>query len=189
MGELAARHRARDLWVSRSHLAAAAAGAIVLSLTTFALGYTLGRSEGTADVPRGAPVVLADAARDDALVELLARVESTATADGGVQALTFPDTLKGGPGSGEALGLGPADPAPPGRFTILVVSTSSRAEAEATRERLRAAGLEAWMRAELVGGKPRWRVSVGGHPTEESAAEALPAVHAVGVGRPVVISN
>ena len=182
MGELAARHRARDLWVSRSHLAAAVAGAIVLSLTTFALGYTLGHS----DAPPAAPVVLADAARDDALVELLARVESTAAADGGVQSLTFPDALKGGPGSGEPLDLGPADPAPAGRFTVAVVSTSKRAEAEATRERLRAAGLEAWMRAELVGGKPRWRVAVGGHPTSKAAGEALPAVMAVGVGRPVV---
>ena len=75
MGELAARHRARDLWVSRSHLGAAVAGTIVLSLTTFALGYTLGRS----DAPPATSAVLADASRDDALLELLARVEATAS--------------------------------------------------------------------------------------------------------------
>jgi hypothetical protein len=182
MGELAARHRARDLWISRSHVGAALTGAIVLSLTTFAMGYTLGRS----DAPPAAPVVLADATRDDALVELLARVEATAAADGGASALTFPDALKGGAGSGEPLDLGPTDAAPAGRYTVVVASSTSRAEAEAVRERLRAAGLEAWMRAELVGGKPRWRVAVGGHPTEEAAAEAMPAIVDVGVGRPVV---
>lgn len=91
MGELARRRSARDLWISRSHLWALGAGVLVLGATTFLLGISLGRAEARreADAPR----TLVAEVPDDALVELLARVEASADPLGGIDLLTFPGEL------------------------------------------------------------------------------------------------
>lgn len=91
MGDLARRRNARDLWISRSHLWALGAGVAVLGITTFLLGVSLGRAEAerTDDAPR----TLIAEVPDDALVELLARVEASADPLGGIDLLTFPGEL------------------------------------------------------------------------------------------------
>ena len=91
MGDLARRRNARDLWISRSHLWALGAGVAVLGITTFLLGISLGRAEaGRMD---DAPRTLVAEVPDDALVELLARVEASADPLGGIDLLTFPGEL------------------------------------------------------------------------------------------------
>ena len=202
MAELEARRRARDLWISRSHLVAAAVGAVVLSAATFGLGLWLGRAGPPAVDARPA---LSVGEADDALLELLARVEANTAAEGGVEELSYPDALRGAAGGGEAVPpQGPAalappvtvpaaevvppvgDPAPPGAYTIVVARSGDHAQAVALRERLAAAGLSAWVGAELVDGVPVWRIAVGGHATENEAVEALPTVGAAGIGAPAV---
>ncbi|MFK7930464.1 MAG: hypothetical protein AB8H79_19910 [Myxococcota bacterium] len=91
MGELARQRRARDLWISRSHLWALGVGVVAATAIAFFAGWSLARpaSSGT-----GVAVGAAEPA-DESLVELLARVDANAVAGNGVEHLTFPDALGG----------------------------------------------------------------------------------------------
>lgn len=190
MGELAKRRSGRDLWISRSHLWAAGTGALLLVVAAFAAGVLLGGGE-RAHASASADAITLDGAPDDRLVELLARVESSADPSGGVTRLTFPDVLDGDPGepavpevpegfSGMADAPPAPDAAPPqadavpeGEFTVALLRTGDRDRAEALRQQLAARDLPAWIGAERVGGDLQWRVGVGGFPTADGATAAL----------------
>lgn len=194
MNDLTRRRNARDVWISRGHLAAAGSLAVVMSVTSFGLGFLVGR-----DGPETAPTVaVTPYVPDDALIELLARVESSATSDGAVDVLTFPDALRGDPGGAPnvpaptepntesvqiaaAPSAEPGDRPVPGAFTVVVGKGEDVAAMRALQAKLGAAGLTAWIGAEIVDGVPAYRVAVGGYATAEAAAAALPIVHAAGL--------
>lgn len=202
MEELKRQRNARDLWVSRGHLYAMAAGTLVLSLTTFVLGYTIGR-----DRAPEAPTEVAVAVGDEPLVELLARVEASARPHGGVDALTFPDALEGTPALVPGVAMtdaGPVLPIPPpvisdavpvvaepgnapepvgdatpsGSFTVEVSRFEHADDAVLEKQKLRAAGLDAWIGLAHVDGRPVHRVSIAGYADEPAATAALPDVAA-----------
>lgn len=162
-GDLARRRSARDVWISRSHVWAAGIGAVLSIAVSFGAGYTLGRSEPP-PAPRDG---YAGQAADDELVEVLARVDANVTTDGGVQSLTFPDTLTA-PVEG--------DPPPPGRYTIEVARFGAVQVARPLRDHLREANLPAWIGVERVGGTPTYHVAVGGYPAEKVAETALEGI-------------
>ncbi len=203
MSELARQRDARDLWISRGHLFAMAAGTFVLAATTFALGFTIGREKAPPQAPMGGGM-----ADDRPLVELLARVEASSHVYGGVERLTFPDILEGNAQVPElpplevlptpaptdaalatpmpvgkpvlvepALAHNPVGDAPrDGAFTIEVSRTDDEAQAITAKERLRATGLDAWLLLEDRDGKPAWRVEVGGYVDSPAADLALTEV-------------
>jgi len=186
MGELARRLDARDLWISRGHLWAAATGTALVAVIAFSLGVLAGGGE-EAHASGVDPLGLSQAP-DDSLVELLARVEASSDPSGGVSALTFPDALRGqgetiipeAPRgfSGAATARTPGvdapigDEAPVGEYTLVVSRTTDAARARALRDQLRGREIAAWVATERVDGKPSWRVCVGGYPTEAAASEA-----------------
>ncbi|MBW1876954.1 MAG: SPOR domain-containing protein [Deltaproteobacteria bacterium] len=202
MGELARRRSARDLWISRSHLWAAAAGALLLAITAFSFGIVVGGGE-SAHASR-APLGSLDAAPDDSLVELLARVDASADPSGGVAGLTFPGALSGEAESSgvpqpprefrgvavvEAapVAMGPvADNPPPGRFAVTVLRSGNGKRAIALRDQLGARGLPAWTGAEMQGGSMMYRVALGGFLTEAEAVVALDGYRARVVDLPLL---
>lgn len=204
MGELARLRDARDLRISRGHVAAATAGAVLLVVTAFGFGWVQGRARA---VPASGGVATSFTAEvpDDAMLELLARVESSGARQNGVDSLTFPDALKGGEGGVPGVPHGPdqpgdpvvipaggevapvADTVPAGVYTVTVTRTGDAAAAERLKGRLAAAGLEAWVGAELVNGGPSYRVAVGGFVSEKEATTALEAMGAVGGGLAPVV--
>jgi hypothetical protein len=115
MSDLARRRNARDLWISRSHLAALGVGTAVLSATTFAVGFSLSAGREAERVPAS----LLSEVPDDRLVELLARVEASEDPLGGIASLTFPEDLSRVPepilpiGPPLPPGVGPVEPAAP----------------------------------------------------------------------------
>jgi hypothetical protein len=207
VGDLERQRDARDMWISRGHLVAMAAGTLVLAGTTFALGFTVGRSTAP-------PAALAAADGDRDLVDLLARVESSSRPHGGVDALTFPDALEGSPTGpapmpDAAIGSLPTDVAPtdaalqtplpvgapvvlapngvaepvgdaphPGAYTIEVSRFDEAAGAEALKRRLMGTGLDAWISLNTSDGRGTWRVDVAAYPDEPSAGGALADVTA-----------
>jgi hypothetical protein len=205
MSELARRRNARDLWISRGHLAAAASGAASLAMASFAIGFFLGEH-------RRPPVVEAPPfAPDEGLVELLARIETTAALPGGVdEALTFPDLLRsesapsvpavaapregrvvliepafegptlGGPNP-SAAGATPGDSPPPGTFTVVVGRGTDPAEVGREAEALRRQGLAAWVSVALVDGEWAYRIAYGGFDDEAAARRALALAREAGV--------
>jgi hypothetical protein len=203
MNDLTRRRNARDIWISRGHLIAGACLAVTMSATSFGLGFVVGR-----DVPEERSAAVAEPAIPDAaLLELLARVESSATLDGAVDVLTFPDALRGEPGGAPSVPEAPApstaairiaaptdagrsddapqpvrgDAPPAGAFTVVVGRGEDLAAMRALQAKLGGAGLTAWIGAEIVDGVAGYRVAVGGYPTAEAASAALPIVHAAGL--------
>ncbi|MCB9674824.1 MAG: SPOR domain-containing protein [Alphaproteobacteria bacterium] len=193
MSELARRRSARDIWISRGHLYALGAGAALAMLACFAVGYGVGRS--SVDLPEPAATRFAGEAGDEALVELLARVDAAATPDGGVRDLTFPDALRGEAGTltipaapaaagsasleGGAIALPEAGDAPPaGRWTVIAASVDDRAAADSIAASLRERELEAWVGVEQNDGRTRFRVAVGGWGSKSEAEEALDSLQA-----------
>jgi cell division septation protein DedD len=192
MSELARRRSARDIWISRGHLYAIGAGGGLAMIAAFAIGYALGRE--SVDLPPPASAAFTSEAGDDALVELLARVDSAATPDGGVDELTFPDALRGEPiarkaasadepseavavgVAGQAIPLpeaGDAPPIPNGSWTLVVGTFATRSDAEARVASLVAEGHAAWMGVESRDGALQFRASVGGFGSRVAAEDAL----------------
>lgn len=91
MGELSRERRGRDLRLSRSHFGALSLGALAALVLVFLLGVFLGRSSGSEG--RYASRSAADGVDNEALVDLLARVDAKVVADDGVETLTFPEEL------------------------------------------------------------------------------------------------
>lgn len=184
MGELAKRRGARDLWISRGHLWAGAFAVLALCVGSFAAGFRVGRTQpvgGTEQRSAGAPV------EDAALVDLVARVEATATPDGGVRELRYPQALSGGevplPVPTDPHGAPPpievpasatpvlaVDPLPDGTFGVIVERFPSSAQALARRDELRGKQLPAWLGVERVGGELVSVLWIGGF-SDRAAAE------------------
>ena len=194
MTDLTRRRNARDLWISRGHVYAAASLAIAMSVTSFGLGFLVGR-DGPVVTPA---VVAAPYQPDDALIQLLARVEASSAAEGAVDVLTFPDALRGPTGGAPDVpappepsdaavripaseSITPGDRPPPGQFTVVVGRGEDLAAMRALQAKLGTAGLSAWIGAEIVDGVAAYRVAVGGYPTAEDAAASLPIVRAAGL--------
>lgn len=210
MSDLARRRNARDLWISRGHLAALGVGTAVLSATAFALGFSLSIGRDTARVPAS---LLAEVP-DDRLVELLARVEASGDPLGGIASLTFPEDLSRVPEpilpmgpplpdgvapvvapeptvaptppavvqiSASPVGFTPlADPAPPGAFTARV------AVFEGTRGATEAVALRATLRA---GGLEAWVSTqlAGGVPRYRVAVGGYPDPATAGLVRDAIL--
>lgn len=205
MGDLRRRRDARDIWISRKHLTAGALLMVLTSVTSFLLGFWVGRDEvvhaPVASVPISVP--------DDALVDLLARVEASGLADGGLEALTFPDALRGAPGDGPAVPQRPSelsrehtlnplsargqrpdieqiDPPPAGQFTVSVATLPTASEARALERRLAEMGIRAWIAPQLVEGSTHYRLAVGAYVDRDEAMKVLPIVGAAGFTGTVV---
>lgn len=163
MGDLARRRSARELWISRGHLAAGAVVVLLAIVLAFGVGYLVGR--GAPEPPHR--VAFTEQASSGQLVDVLARVDASVRSDDGVRALTFPDALTA-PVEGDA--------PPPGRFTIEVGRFGAIETAAPLRDHLREAGLAAWIGAERLDGAPSYRVAVGGWADEGSAARVLQGV-------------
>lgn len=180
MSDLQRRREARQLWVSRSHLHAAVAFAALLALTSFGLGYLVGRTRtATASAPAPRHASLVEGVPGESLVDLLARIERARVVNptGAVQ---YPDLLEKGaaldlPGdrapearslsvrAPEAVAVPEADaPLSGARFAIRPTGTPSDpgAWARGLASTLRAAALDARAVYALVDGRPSWRVEV-----------------------------
>jgi hypothetical protein len=207
MSDLRRRRDARDIWISRGHLGAGLMLMVVSSGTSFVLGFLVGRDEAASSPVTVAPIGIPG----DELVDLLARVEASALSDGGLEALTFPDALRGDPGGGpevpsptagrpapdgqrvqqlQAVSAPQGVPSsvgkpPAGEFTVVVGSARALGEMRELQKRLSKLGLESWVGAELVEGGTVYKVAVGAFATTEEAEAALPIVRATGLGATV----
>ncbi len=178
MSELSRRRRSRELWVSRGHLWAAAAGVLMVALLSFLLGNAVGRQSARPSVGSETP------ASGEDLVELLARVEAASSAGGGADRLTYPDALTGQP---TEVGI-PEAPSLPGRVVVQappfaalpgvgtppvdgygfrVVRTANAAVARAHMETLVASDLPVWVRTTRSNGVDAYEVGVGPWDTED----------------------
>lgn len=186
MGDLARRRDARDLAITRPHLAAGAVVVVLLVGLAFVGGVIVGR--------RAAPPVPVERMTEPELIELLARVEASKVGRG-LTELTFPTALTGEAGpvpdvapvddEGEEIAAVPAgevalpaQEAPSGPFTIRV-ATFGADEREAVHEAeltLRQMSLPVWLGAERVDGEARTYVQIGGYTSEAEAKSALEAM-------------
>lgn len=170
MSDLARRRSARDLWISRRHVAIGSLGVVLLAVCSFGLGMIKGRA--TIEMPAATVQQLSLELPNNDLVELLARVEATAEMGGEVEVLTFPEALTNSP-SGSTVDAGPP---PEGPFSIEVARFSDVGRARPIRDHLRESGLKAWIAVELVGGVMTYRVAVGGFSGQAGAEEATALV-------------
>jgi hypothetical protein len=187
MGELARRRQARDLWISRGHLGAAAAAVGIGLLLAFLVGTAVGRRGVGLD--REAPYAEVP---EEALVDLLARVETSAVTGGGAARLTYPEALAG---RATEVAL-PVDPPAPGEVRVeappfaeipglgapptagVGVRLARSLERAAVIPHLEAAvseGLPVWARVERSGGVDVFEVGVGPWDDARSGAAALDA--------------
>jgi hypothetical protein len=193
--EIARRRAAKDLWISWSHVYAAAAGLVAASALAFVVGVTVGERWATpaTTVP---PSLTAEVPRDE-LLRLLARIDGNAHDPSA--AITFPDALRGqGAPQPDAVGgaTGPTtfvaggapavtgDALPGPGWTVVLATTEGEPEARAEQSRLAAAGIASFVAVELVEGVPRYRVGVGHHRQRDAAVEAARLLS--GAGTPVV---
>ena len=176
MGELARRRRARDLWISRGHLVAG--GVLVLCglLSALGFGYVAGRADGARRTSPGqSRSQLVAELPDDALLDLLARLEATAAADASEDTIRF--GYERGPHasnveSNEGTPVGPDEEAPSGAFFI-DLGLYDDAEARGLQSALRDRGAPAWLVPAVAGGRMVVRLGVGGFADETEATEAL----------------
>jgi hypothetical protein len=194
MSELKGRKDAREVWVSRSHLHAAAAGATLLSVAFFGLGFLAGRHQAftAVEAAREERTLVGHVPGRD-LLALLAEVERSSVTSAS-STVVYPELLRGD-APAPALPAAPdqdgvevqvppppvlaafeGDPRPSAPFTIQVGQYVAQSEAAAMRAHLKALGLDAWWSLERVGGETRYTVAVGAFPAAESAAAALPVI-------------
>jgi len=167
MSDLARRRSARDLWISRSHVAIGAVGVVLIAAFSFGMGVMTGKS--SVDMPASIARPLSAELPNNELVELLARVEATAEMGGEVEVLTFPDALTNSP-AGSAVDVSAR---PEGRFSIEVARFQDVGRARPVRDHLRESGQKAWIAVELVGGEMTYRVAVGGFDGQAGAEGAV----------------
>lgn len=189
MSDLARRKDARELWVSRSHLHAAAAMALLGGLICFGAGYALGRSGMSAAEPVRHATLTGDVPGRE-LVELLAEVERAAMVHPS-SAMQYPNWAESEDGLElpddvpPSAGVTAAVPAPPrtdtpqtdtlpdAAWTISVGTFETKDEAWGVREHLRAKALDAWVTVRLEDGKTLWWVGVEGFEEPLAAEERL----------------
>jgi len=190
MGEIARRRGSRDLWISRGHVWAATALVGILVLLAFLVGSAVGRRQAS-----GASVseVGRNAAGDDALVDLLARVETSGLPGGGATTLTYPEALGGAEARTEApggvvagmaasLAIVPTAPnvalpglgAPPtAGVGVLVARTTVPDRAQVHLETLVGANLPLWARVVRGGGVDVYEVGFGPWADRRTGRAAL----------------
>ena len=164
MGDLARRRNARDLWISRGHLYAVAIAGLVLAGTMFTIGQALGRS-AAAEASHRRPLI--SDIPDQALVELLARVESSSDPLGGIELLTFPEDLSRVPVPIVAVG-----PPLPADLATEMVPEAPAAEAVPTLLEIPAGLVSAPLISEAMPVGP-WVASVARFAGAERAKDAV----------------
>jgi hypothetical protein len=194
MSDLNRRKDDREVWVSRSHLHAAVAGAVLLSVAFFGLGFLAGRHQAftAVEASREERTLVGHVPGRD-LLALLAEVERSSVTSAS-STVVYPELLRGHapelalPTAPPQEGVGVQVPAPPvltafegdprpsAPFTIQVGQYPAQAEAAAMRSHLKSLGLDAWWSLERVGGETRYTVAVGGFAAAEAAAAALPVI-------------
>jgi len=173
MSELKRKRDARDLWFSRGQITAAVVAAGLLAVIGFSGGVYVGRGQASPSLPPE----LAKMSEGD-LLELIARVESTAQVGGALERLTFPDALSGGgvpsmlPETSPAVAGGYTvtaplggdvlpDLLPDGVQTAEVVRFADAGAAVAVRDGLRGVrGVRAWLGKDIVDGVSTYVVLV-----------------------------
>lgn len=211
MSDLARERDGRRLWVSRSHLHAAAAGAVLSCVASFGVGFLLGQHKvASADPPP--ELSLVSGVSGEGLLELLARVEAGAAGpDGEADVLRYPDLLKEGvplkPPVDEATVRSsalveapvrpgeapPVDPVPAGELTVTVGSFAAQEDAVLIRdyleEHLADEELDAWMTVAQEAGLRSWVVSVGAYDEALDAELAQLTVADVMASSPVTVGE
>ena len=193
----------REIWITRGHLWALAMTTSCIALLAFFVGLLLGRSElPGVDVPAvaGESALVPPVLEADALEDLLARVEAASASHVSAEVLTFPASLPKGLAAPvpEAQSFSAQEaPVPPGRnepdpppqellstpvaeagWAVQVASFTNQTEAEERRVQLREKGIVPYLVTAVVDGITRYRLRVGGFPTQEEAnrgADALAA--------------
>ena len=92
MGDLASKRNARDLWISKGHVAAAAVLCLALVICAYALGYLAGSARGESEDL----LSQSNLPPQEGVVELLDRIEGSTVDPKGSNTLTFPDVLADG---------------------------------------------------------------------------------------------
>jgi hypothetical protein len=200
MSELARRRDARDVWVSRSHLHAAVAAALLLSLASFGGGFLAGRHQAvtSAEQREGA---LVDAVPGRDLLAVLAEVERTSLTSA-TSAMQYPSLL--GKGAAPQVPAEPPRPAgvsaeipspvslafeadaqPSTPFTVEVGVFDTMPGARGVRDHLRQHGLAGWWWLEHVDGVARYHVCVGGFLSQAEADAEIVRVAAIAQTGPI----
>lgn len=195
MADLARMQNDKQIWLTRSHLAALAMLTLFIALLSFFIGLQLGQQRSQAPIQADAPQLLPDPAREDALEALLRQVEAAQAVDANAQDLTFPQALSAGemPSTPLASAEGmtgqlsavapPPNLSPPSPqsipplpikegWSIQAFSFEDITEATEKVSYLNEAGWTAYQVAALVNGENWHRVRVGGYPSKEEATAA-----------------
>ena len=182
----------REIWITRGHLWALGVTTLFIGILAFFVGLLLGRGDSAPEPEAAADALVPPDVENDALDELLARVEEASRGRAGEEPLTFQGTLVAGepaalpepevPLEPDATVVPPAHagPEPPGDapaagrvpasgWAVQVGSYSSATEADARIADLAARGVNAYRVAALVEGSTWHRVRVGGFGTREAA--------------------
>ncbi len=209
MSEADPRTEHGQVVLSRARIQAVVAAVLVVTVTAFGVGFSIGRTLAPAAARRPVARVLDDVPKDG-LVELLAEVERgqkfRASAaiqypemvDGnGVPHVPQTEPLVAGAGAAvaapQAIDLPVGDAPVAGAFAVALPDMVRQEDAAALRDVLTGAGLAAWSSANQVEGETRWSVHVGGYASELAATEALASVRALagasGAGARVVATQ
>lgn len=193
MAELARMHGDKQIWLTRSHLAALATTTLFIAVLSFFVGLRVGQGRASAPA-QAAALLLPDPAKEDALEDLLRQVEVAQAEGASASDFTFHRSLGAGeapaapidglPSIERASIAGPpavlsaptpeALPPLPVRegWSIQAFSFEDPVEAAEKVSLLNEAGWSAYQVTALVHGQNWHRVRVGGYPTKEKAAEA-----------------
>ena len=94
MADLARNHTDRQIWITRSHLAALGITTLFIAILSFFIGLKMGQNQAGPATAATPPPLLPDPEKEDALEELLRQVEDSqalVSAD-----LSFPSALSQG---------------------------------------------------------------------------------------------
>ena len=189
MADLARNHPDRQIWITRSHLAALGVTTLFIAILSFFIGLKMGQNQAGPATAAAPPPLLPDPEKEDALEELLRQVEDSqalASAD-----LTFPSALNQGTTPApplepiaavsvptrvepSQLPIAPAPPATPPTtgWAVQVNSFEDPLEADTRIAELGQMGLSAYRVTALVNGTNWHRVRIGGYSSREDAIEA-----------------
>ena len=189
MADLARNHQDRQIWITRSHLAALGVTTLFIAILAFFIGLKVGQNQTGPAIAAAPPPLLPDAEKEDALEELLRQVEDSqaiASADlsfpGALSANTAPEAplepiasvsvpTRVSPSAPPAMPAPPAAPPTTG-WAVQISSFEDPQEAEDRITELGQLGLSAYRVTALVNGTNWHRVRIGGYTSREEAIEA-----------------